>query len=76
MGRGGKTSACWQSGAAHAFFVPLLGALALGLVEHGGLNRTMGANQGWNHAGNLAAGGAVTVKKEGTILNVTRTVQS
>jgi hypothetical protein len=28
------------------------------------------------HAGNLAAGGTVTVKKEGTIFNVTRTVQS
>jgi hypothetical protein len=28
------------------------------------------------HAGELAAGGTVTVKKEGTIFNVTRTVQS
>lgn len=28
------------------------------------------------HAGNLSAGGSVTVKKEGSIFNVTRTVQS
>jgi MFS family permease len=42
-------------GAAQAFFLPLLGALALGLVGHAALNRTMGANQGFNHAGNLAA---------------------
>lgn len=43
------------AGAGHAFFAPLLGALALGLVGHAALNRTMGMNQGWNHAGNLAA---------------------
>ncbi len=43
------------AGAAQAFFAPLLGALALALVGHGGLSRLMGANQGWNHAGNLAA---------------------
>jgi MFS family permease len=43
------------AGAGHAFFNPLLGALALGLVGHAALNRTMGVNQGWNHAGNLAA---------------------
>jgi MFS family permease len=43
------------AGAAQAFFLPLLGALALGLVGHAGLCRTMGMNQGWNHAGNLAA---------------------
>ncbi len=42
-------------GAAQAFFVPLLGALALGLVGHAAINRTVGANQGWNHAGNIAA---------------------
>jgi MFS family permease len=42
-------------GASQAFFAPLLGALALGLAGHAGLNRLMGANQGWNHAGNLAA---------------------
>jgi MFS family permease len=43
------------AGAAQAFFLPLLGALALGLVGHAALNRTIGGNQGWNHAGNLAA---------------------
>jgi MFS family permease len=43
------------AGAGQAFFLPLLGALALGLVGHAALNRTMGHNQGWNHAGNLAA---------------------
>ena len=43
------------AGAAQAFFLPLLGALALGLVGHAALNRTVGTNQGWNHAGNLAA---------------------
>jgi MFS family permease len=43
------------AGTAQAFFLPLLGALALGLVGHAALNRTMGQNQGWNHAGNLAA---------------------
>ncbi len=43
------------AGTAQAFFLPLLGALALGLVGHAALNRTMGSNQSWNHAGNLAA---------------------
>jgi MFS family permease len=43
------------AGTAHAFFAPLLGALALGLVGHAGLTRMVGANQGWNHAGNIAA---------------------
>ena len=43
------------AGAGQAFFLPVLGALALGLVGHAALNRTMGHNQGWNHAGNLAA---------------------
>ncbi len=43
------------SGAAQSLFVPLLGALALGLAGHKLLNPTMGANQGWNHAGNIAA---------------------
>jgi len=42
-------------GAAQAFFVPTLAALALGLVGHGAFSRMMGANQGWNHAGNLFA---------------------
>jgi MFS family permease len=43
------------SGLSGAFFAPLLGALALGLVGHAALNRTMGANQAWNHTGNIAA---------------------
>jgi MFS family permease len=43
------------AGAGQSFFTPLLGALALGLVGHAALNRTMGMNQGWNHAGNIAA---------------------
>ena len=34
---------------------PVLGALALGLAGHAALNRTMGSNQAWNHAGNIAA---------------------
>jgi MFS family permease len=43
------------SGVAQAFFLPVLGALALGLVGHAGLGKMMGVNQGFNHAGNLAA---------------------
>jgi MFS family permease len=43
------------SGGAHAFFAPLLGALALELAGHAGLSRLVGVNQGFNHAGNLAA---------------------
>ncbi len=45
----------FTAGVAQAFFLPLLGALALGLVGHAALNRVMGQNQGWNHAGNLAS---------------------
>ena len=45
----------FTAGGAQAFFVPLLGALGMGLVGHGRLNRTMGSNQSWNHAGNLAS---------------------
>jgi MFS family permease len=43
------------SGGAQSLFGPLLGALALGLAGHKLLNRTMGVNQSWNHAGNIAA---------------------
>jgi len=43
------------AGAGQAFFLPLLGALALGLVGHAALNKTIGMNQSWNHAGNIAA---------------------
>jgi MFS family permease len=42
-------------GVAQAFFIPLLGALALGLAGHGALHKLMGENQGWNHAGNIVA---------------------
>jgi predicted MFS family arabinose efflux permease len=48
-------SLLFVSGATQSFFVPLLGALALGLAGHDMLNRTMGVNQGWNHAGNIIA---------------------
>jgi MFS family permease len=48
-------SLLFVSGAAQSLFAPLLGALALGLAGHRRLNRTMGQNQGWNHAGNIAA---------------------
>ena len=42
-------------GVGQAFFVPLLGALALGIAGHAALHKVMGENQGWNHAGNIAA---------------------
>jgi MFS family permease len=45
----------FAAGVAHCFFGPLLAALALALVGHAALNRTVGTNQGWDHAGNLAA---------------------
>jgi MFS family permease len=43
------------AGVGQAFFVPLLGALALGLAGHAAIHRVMGETQGWNHAGNIAA---------------------
>jgi MFS family permease len=43
------------AGMSRSFFGPLLGALALGLAGHAGLNRLVGANQSWDHAGNLAS---------------------
>ncbi len=48
-------SLLFMAGVGGAFFPPLLAALALGLVGHVALNRTVGVNQGWNHAGNIAA---------------------
>lgn len=48
-------SLLFLGGAAQSFFVPLLGALALGLAGHHQLNRVMGVNQSWNHAGNIGA---------------------
>ncbi|MBV8865289.1 MAG: MFS transporter [Acidobacteriaceae bacterium] len=43
------------SGAAQSFSAPLLAALALGLAGHSRLNRVIGANQSWNHAGNIVS---------------------
>ncbi len=43
------------AGMSRSFFGPLLGALALGLAGHAGLNRLMGAAQSCDHAGNLAS---------------------
>lgn len=57
------------SGSAQSFFGPLLGALALALVGHDGINRTMGVNQGWNHAGNIVA--AVSAIGMVSILGIT-----
>lgn len=48
-------SLLFVSGASQSFFGPLLGALALALAGHKYLNRVIGTNQGWNHAGNIAA---------------------
>jgi MFS family permease len=48
-------SLLFLSGALQSLYVLLLAALALGLVGHERLNRTMGTNQGWNHVGNIAA---------------------
>ena len=48
-------SLLFVSGAAQPLFGPLLGALALALAGHRLLNRVVGANQSWNHAGNIAA---------------------
>lgn len=43
------------AGMSRSFFVPLLGALALGLAGHAGLNRLVGTTQSYDHAGNLAS---------------------
>jgi MFS family permease len=43
------------SGAAGALLPPLLAAIPLALVGYRRLNRVLGANQAWNHAGNIAA---------------------
>ncbi len=51
----GVDSLLFLSGATQSFFVPVLAALALALAGHERMNRTMGTNQGWNHAGNIAA---------------------
>jgi len=43
------------AGVAQSLFIPVLGALALALVGYQTLNRMLGENQGWNHAGNIVA---------------------
>ena len=48
-------SLLFLSGVAQSIFIPVLGALALALVGYQALNRTLGENQGWNHAGNIVA---------------------
>ncbi|MGI9071107.1 MAG: MFS transporter [Bryobacteraceae bacterium] len=48
-------SLLFLAGSMQTFCVPVLGALALALVGHQRLSRTMGTNQSWNHAGNIAA---------------------
>lgn len=48
-------SLLFLAGVLQSLFIPLLGALALALAGHETLNRTLGENQGWNHAGNIAA---------------------
>jgi MFS family permease len=48
-------SLLFLSGIAQSLFIPVLGALALALVGYQALNRTLGENQGWNHAGNIVA---------------------
>lgn len=54
------------SGAVQSLFGPLFGALALALARHQHLNRVMGSNQSWNHAGNVAAAaGAIALVSAG-----------
>jgi len=48
-------SLLFLSGIAQSLFIPVLGALALALAGYQALNRTLGENQGWNHAGNIVA---------------------
>ena len=54
-------------GAAQSFFAPVLAALALSLAGHARLNKLIGNNQGWNHAGNIVAAvvGILVVAKFG-----------
>jgi MFS family permease len=49
------TTLLFLAGAAQSVFVPLLGALALGLVGYKRLNSVIGTNQSCNHAGNIVA---------------------
>lgn len=43
------------AGVVQTIFGPVLAALALALVGYHRLSRMLGENQGWNHAGNIAA---------------------
>ena len=45
----------FTSGIAGTVFAPVLAAMALGLVGNARLNKIIGDNQAWNHAGNIAA---------------------
>jgi MFS family permease len=56
------------AGAAQSVFIPVLGALALALVGYKSLNRTLGENQGWNHAGNIfaALGAFLAIRRFGS----------
>ncbi len=45
----------FTAGAAQSFFAPVLAALALSLVGYARINKTIGDNQSWNHAGNIVA---------------------
>ena len=49
------SASLFTAGAAQSFFAPVLAALALSMVGHARLNRTIGGNQSWNHAGNIVA---------------------
>src|SRR5579863_1274267 len=51
----GIVAMLFTAGAAQSFFAPVLAALALSLVGYARLNRIIGVNQTWNHAGNIAA---------------------
>lgn len=64
---GGILTLLFTAGAAQTCFAPVLAALALSLVGHARLNATIGGNQGWNHAGNIAAavGGILVVARVG-----------
>lgn len=61
-------SLLFLAGVAQSVFIPVLGALALALVGYKALNRTLGENQGWNHAGNIAAalGAFIAIRRFGT----------
>jgi len=63
----GLLALLFTAGAVQTIFAPVLAALALSLVGHSRLNATIGSNQCWNHAGNMAAavGGILVVTRFG-----------